>query len=692
MSGRIISSEARLQRLYQRRTDRLRLIRAYFYDVWMVVQEAKIPLIGFLLLTAINSTYLAWFYVSIDDTGAVTSSICGAFPALSWSCFLRSLFETIRTYIFEINLEWPDDGVGQALFFITPILGVALIFQGVIDFGRFLLDKGSRREGWQISLASTYEKHIIICGLGRVAYRVMLQLIESGHDVVVVEQDWKRDFVRDALKLRVPVINGDARDSDILKQAGLLRASALITGTSNDLLNIEIALVARYSRPDIKVVLRIFSEELDTNLERSFGSNTAFSSSGLAAPTLAAAAVSRDIIHVLPLTSGLLGISQVTIAANSRLEGFPRGIEEKYNVRVLQFFDTRRMEWIWPNAGDRLMGGDQALLMGTLDALEKARTENHTGSKLAFLKPKQIQRPTARFNTVIVCGLGKVGYRIVKELYRLEPRPRIVVVCDEDTRGLFVEEVLAMGIQVERGDARSPDVLLKAGLGRAYSIAAVTSNNLINMQIGLTARRLREDVHLVLRVFSDALAEQLEGLFGNHIAFSTSALAAPTLAAASVADNVRYAINIDKQLLTTVKLILQANDQFVGKTVEQIFKQSKAVVVALQRNGTSALLPSSTLRLQAGDNIDVLIDVHQLGQLPAHIQPSSVAIQTVLATDYTQRLEELDDESLLQALYAEELEANPEHLRAFRQRWQSLTEKRQAILAAEEQNSVEQKR
>jgi voltage-gated potassium channel Kch len=143
-------------------------------------------------------------------------------------------------YVFEINLDWPaHDPVGQALFFITPFIGVALIFQSVLDFGRHLLDKGSRREAWQYALAKTFHNHVIICGLGRVSYRVMLQLLETGTEVVVIEQNWQSDFVRQALKHRTPVVVGDARDPEILRRAGLFRARGLLAGSSNDLVNME---------------------------------------------------------------------------------------------------------------------------------------------------------------------------------------------------------------------------------------------------------------------------------------------------------------------------------------------------------------------------------------------------------------------------------------------------------------------
>ncbi len=628
MPDRTSANELRVERLRrQRRYHPTRLVQAYLHDLWTLLREAKIPLLGFCILTAVNSFYLVFFFAS---------SPCSGTPCLSLP---QALFETIRMYVFEINLDWPEqDRLGQVLFFITPLLGVALIFQSVLDFGRFLLDKSSRHEGWQISLAKTYHDHVIICGLGRVSYRVMLQLLDASYEVVVVEQNWNSEFVPLALKLKVPVVQGDARDSDVLRHAGLTRARSVITAINDDLLNIEIALAARHYHPDVQMVMRIFSDELDTNLERSFGVNSAFSSSALGASTLAAATVSRDIVHILPLADRMLGISEIHVNAESQLCGFVQSIEEQYDVRLLYHIDAQGRERR-VSLMSRIEGGDTVLLLGALGALEHARMFNQR-SKLGFLHSPQLQRPSPQFNTVIICGLGKVGYRVVKALYEMQRNPEIVVICEEDTHSPLISEIQALSIRVIRGDARSPELLQAAGLEQAYSIAAVTSDKLVNIQIGLTARRLRPDLHLVLRVFSDVMAEQLEELFGRHTVFSTSALAAPTLAAASIVRGIERAIEIGNRLYSTVTLILQPGDAFIGQQIRQIREQAQVLVISVRRSAAQVLPLKLETCLDIGDEIVVLVDVARLSALRSqHAQTGEATTRRLVATQ-TSKLEQ----------------------------------------------------
>lgn len=589
-----------------------RLLAAYLYDVRTLLFETRIALTGFMLVMIVSTLYLRYGYTSRQ-----------------YHSLIAAAYDTLQLLTLQSGLDFPTDPLGQCLFFAIPIFGLAFVFQSVLDFGRRLLDKGSRIEDWQLSLAQTYKGHIILCGLGRISYRVMLQLLDAGYDVVVIEKNWNSEFVPDALTLHVPVIQGDARNAEVLQRAGLERARALGIATSNDLLNIEIALAARRSHPTIHTVLRIFHEKLDYNLERStFGTNTAFSSSALAAPTLAAASVCRGITYALPLPDGLLGIAELTVTAGGKLDTLIYKIEEEFHVRVVSYTGRESGQhscWrhrIRPTT--RLYGGDRVLLMGTLHALSEAWRHGQTRNKImATLGMDLPQRLIPYYNRVIVCGLGKIGYRVVKVLHQMEPRPDIVVIYYENTREIFLKEIQDLGITVIPGDARRDDVLRSAGVARAYSVVAVTSDHLTNLQIGLAARYIRSDIHLVLRVFSDVLADQLEGMFGIHTTFSTSALAAPTLSAATVVPGTGYAIDIGDRLVSTARWTVQFGDEFAGKSINELREYYGIVVIALQHDAQFLFLtrdphqPDQLFErsLATGDEIMLLADIHTVANL-----------------------------------------------------------------------------
>lgn len=616
------SSEARLQRLLRRREPLWRLIAASIYDVYVLAREARVTLIGFGILAFVNVIYLLFFYH--DPT-----------PDARRFTVLSALYETLRMMALETDLPLPDgDVIGEALFFITPLLGLALLFQGILNFGRFVLDKGSRREGWQISLARTYRNHVVVCGLGSVTYRVIRELLEAGYDVVAIERDWNSEFLEATLALSVPVIHGDARSREVLRNAGITRARSVIAGLNDDLANVEIGLAARRLRPGIQVILRIFNDELDLNLEQTFGHNSVFSASALAAPTLAAAALGRSIAHVLPLPSQFnhsdgaprfLGVLQQRIPPGSNFVGPLEELEERFEVHVLHHVRggaSRRNGAQNHRPPERIEYGDEVALLGPLDHLERMRIVDQSvfngqqpiiGLRSFSLTP--LPETDRAFDTVIVCGLGRIGFRVVRALSLMRPRPRVVLIYQHpDTDRELLEEVRRLVADLYQGDARLGTVLQHAGIERACAVIAATGDDLTNMQIGLAARRLAPDIDLVLRVYNEDLAERLETLFGPHTTFSVPALAAPTLSAAAVVRGIDYAIEVAEQIYSTTALRVMPGDHLEGQTVGELRQKQKVLVLALRR-GEEIIKVTRNTRLQAGDEVAALIDLRRLEQL-----------------------------------------------------------------------------
>jgi hypothetical protein len=117
-----------------------RLIRANLYDLWLLLTESWIVLAGFLIVTALGTLYLRLSYDPCRYDASAETLNCPM-------NLIAALYETLKMQTLQSGLAFPIDNLlGEVLFFVIPLLGLALIFQGVLNFGRLLLDKGSRRE------------------------------------------------------------------------------------------------------------------------------------------------------------------------------------------------------------------------------------------------------------------------------------------------------------------------------------------------------------------------------------------------------------------------------------------------------------------------------------------------------------------------------------------------------------------
>lgn len=133
----------------------------------------------------------------------------------------------------------------------------------------------------------------------------------------------------------------------------------------------------------------------------------------------------------------------------------------------------------------------------------------------------------------IVCGLGDVGYRVVELLHRLGEEVVVVTLEAREERLRIAE---SLGVRIVTGDARVDQVLHEAGLASAKLLIAATDQDLVNIEAALDARRVRPDMPVVIRLFDQGLARQLEGTFDLQRALGMSTLAAPSFAAAALGE------------------------------------------------------------------------------------------------------------------------------------------------------------
>ena len=146
-----------------------------------------------------------------------------------------------------------------------------------------------------------------------------------------------------------------------------------------------------------------------------------------------------------------------------------------------------------------------------------------------FQKRSEIALGQKRYSLrdhVILCGLGRVGYEVAKELLR---RGETVLVIERDPQNRFLELIRSQGAKIFIGDASIAQVLRDAGVDRVSGLFSLINDDLKNLEIGLSARSMRPELRLILRVFDKDMAEQLRERLDIHFAMSTSAIAAEDL-------------------------------------------------------------------------------------------------------------------------------------------------------------------
>ena len=147
-------------------------------------------------------------------------------------------------------------GLGTAAWLFTTIIETFVSEQTLLLLFRKRMDR----------TVSALKNHYIVCGYGRIGQQIALGYTNDKVPYVVVEQEPSRvEMLREA---DVPHVEGDAADDEVLKQAGIGRAAALIAVTPTDAVNTFIVLSARGLRPDLYIVARADTLQNEAKLLR----------------------------------------------------------------------------------------------------------------------------------------------------------------------------------------------------------------------------------------------------------------------------------------------------------------------------------------------------------------------------------------------------------------------------------------
>jgi Trk K+ transport system NAD-binding subunit len=240
---------------------------------------------------------------------------------------------------------------------LIPVLTAALV-EAVVNV-RLALAAGG--------LTEPMSRHVVVVGLGDVGTRVIRMLHDLGADVVAIDTDERARGVRVARDLGIPLIIGDCRQEETLRAASVHTCRTLLVLTTDDVTNLETALLGRSLNQDLRVVLRLFDGDFANRVQRAFAITASRSVSYLAAPTFAAAMLGRQVIDTISIGRRVLLVAEVPVGAGSALEGVPViDVQHGRGSRLLGIRTGRGDQTLWvPPLGRPLARTDRLIVVAT---------------------------------------------------------------------------------------------------------------------------------------------------------------------------------------------------------------------------------------------------------------------------------------------------------------------------------------
>jgi voltage-gated potassium channel len=287
----------------------------------------------------------------------------------------EAIYIVLTAAFLQVVGDFPKSFGLQIFHFAMPVVGLIILAQGLADFGSLLFNRRARNKEWEMAVASTMHRHIVLVGLGHLGYRIAQRLSELGENVVVLELNPKTHTAAAAREMGVPVIQTDARYPGALEGANIQEARTIILASQDDAMNLQIALKARTFNPKIQVVIRIFDEDFAHSLQEQFGF-IALSATEMAAPVFAAAAAGADVTNPISIEGQQLSLARLTIVPSSNFANKTVGyVEDNYHLNIILLRHDHQSE-MHPTDTRPLHAGDTLAVLGGPEELSRLMQDN----------------------------------------------------------------------------------------------------------------------------------------------------------------------------------------------------------------------------------------------------------------------------------------------------------------------------
>jgi voltage-gated potassium channel len=164
--------------------------------------------------------------------------------------------------------------------------------------------------------------HLIVCGYGRMGRLVGKEFAAQKLPFVVIEQ--KADLLEDFASPHGVALHGDATSDDVLRQAGVERARALVAVVASDADNLFITMSARLLNDKLLIVARAGDEQCERKLLRA-GANRVISPYVIGGAVVARAVLRPHVLDFIELATRTehleLQIEEMRVAPGSLLAG-----------------------------------------------------------------------------------------------------------------------------------------------------------------------------------------------------------------------------------------------------------------------------------------------------------------------------------------------------------------------------------
>jgi Trk K+ transport system NAD-binding subunit len=200
---------------------------------------------------------------------------------------------------------------------------------------------------------------------------------------------------------------------------------------------------------------------------------------------------------------------------------------------------------------------------------------------------------------IIVCGLGRTGYKIFKLLK--QQGADVVGISDRPVPG-------ELGHNIIIGDLRSASTLVGAGIREAQALVLASNDDALNLAILTQARVLNAEIRIINRLFNQTLGDRLDRTLENHFSMGVSTLAAPIFAFAALGSKAIGQLRLFERTWSIHEEIIDRHHPWFGAKLSELWDdRDRMLIHYLPAIGEMDLVSAIEMgsQLQRGDRLIV---------------------------------------------------------------------------------------
>lgn len=302
---------------------------------------------------------------------------------LSWIDAFYMTVITITTVGFgEVQ---PLDESSKVFTILLILTSVVIVGYAISVITEYILSKnnleGLKQRKMQKKI-DNLKDHIIICGYGRNGKQAATKLMVYKKPFVVIEKN--KEIAEKYQSELVPFVIGNANEDETLLQAGIERASTLISALPNDADNLFVVLSSRQINSDLNIISRASQETSYKKLKLAGANNVILPDK-----------IGGDHMASLVVVPGLLEfIDNLSIVGKSNINIEEISVEQLYDtsqIKTIRDLDLRKQ------TGCSIIGFKNA--QGEYLINPEAELKLIPNSKIIVLgRPEQIQKLNSLYN------------------------------------------------------------------------------------------------------------------------------------------------------------------------------------------------------------------------------------------------------------------------------------------------------